>query len=447
MTKRRNSLVVTMLACIAGVPTALAQTAAESRLTAQSDQFRREVVRVTEGVHVAVGYGMANSVLIEGDSGVIIVDAMEGDAAAKEVKAAFDRVTTKPIVAIIYTHNHRDHTLGSDVLAGSGQPAVYANARFTSEELANSPVRAAIGVRSRRQFGADLPAQDRPNLGIGPQLRIDSAGADSFLQPTITFDEELSTVIAGVKVRLLHAPGETGDQIYVLLPDKRILLPGDNYYHAFPNLYAIRGTPYRDVRQWAASLTKMIGENAEYLIPSHTRPVSGEREVRERLTAYRDAVLFVYEATVDGINAGKTPNQIAHEVQLPASLAAAPYLQEFYGTVPWAVRAIYAGELGWFSGNATELFPLSDQERARRMVDLTGGMAQLLAGVERALDSADYQWAAELADHVLAIEPSHQAARMMKARALEALGRQQISANARNYFLSSAVELRRPQSQ
>ncbi len=196
---RRNSLVAIMLACALGVPTAptaLAQTAAESRLTAQSDQFRREIVQVTQGVHVAVGYGMANSVLIEGDSGVIIVDTMESDAAAQEVKAAFDRVTTKPMVAIIYTHNHRDHTLGSDVFAGSGRPAVYANARFTSEELANSPVRAAIGIRSRRQFGADLPAQDRPNLGIGPQLRIDSA-ADSFLQPTITFDEELSTVIAG----------------------------------------------------------------------------------------------------------------------------------------------------------------------------------------------------------------------------------------------------------
>ena len=154
-TKRRNSLVVIALACVANAatePTALAQTTAESRLAAQSDQFRREIVQVTQGVHVAVGYGMANSVLIEGDDGVIIVDALEGDAAANEVKAEFDRLTTKPVVAIIYTHNHRDHTLGSDVFADGGQPAVYANARFATEELANSPVGVAIGARSRRQF-------------------------------------------------------------------------------------------------------------------------------------------------------------------------------------------------------------------------------------------------------------------------------------------------------
>ena len=436
---RHGAIILTCALGLATAATALSQTAAESRLASQSDQFRREIVEVTPGVHVAVGYGVSNSVLIEGDSGVIIVDTLEGDAPAREVKAAFDRITTKPVVAIIYTHNHRDHTLGSDIFAGDGHPVVYANVRFASEELSNSPVRAAIATRSRRQFGATLPAEDRLNLGIGPQMRID---ADGFLQPTITFDDELSTVIAGVKVRLVHAPGETRDQIYVLLPDKRVLLSGDNYYHAFPNLYAIRGTPYRDVREWADSLTKMIGENAQYLVPSHTRPVSGEREVREVLTTYRDAVSFVYQATVDGINAGKTPNQIAHEVRLPESLAAAPYLQEFYGTVPWAVRAIYSGELGWFSGNASELFPLSDQERAQRMVNLAGGVAQLLAACERALEAADYQWAAELADDVLAVEPSHQEARTMKSRALEAQGRQQISANARNYFLSSALELR-----
>src|SRR5262245_40740457 len=94
---RRGAIILT---CTLGVTTALsalAQTAAESRLASQSDQFRREILEVTPGVHVAVGYGMANSVLIEGDSGVIIVDTLEGDVPAREVKAAFDQITTKPV--------------------------------------------------------------------------------------------------------------------------------------------------------------------------------------------------------------------------------------------------------------------------------------------------------------------------------------------------------------
>lgn len=444
--RKRTAVLIILVGTLflLAAPSNPAQTA-ESRLATQSDQFRRQLIKVTDNVHVAVGFGLANSILIEGNDGVVIVDAMESDAAARDVKAAFDTVTRKPVLAIIYTHNHRDHTLGSDVLAGGGRPAVYANVRFAQEELGNSPVRAAIAARSRRQFGAALAAADRPNLGIGPELRINYAGGDAFLEPTITFDNELSVTVAGVRVRLVHAPGETDDQLYVVLPDKGVLMPGDNYYHAFPNLYAIRGAPYRNVRTWAASLSKMITEDAEYLVPSHTGPVIGRREVRERLTNYRDAVTFVYQATIDGINAGKTPSEIVQGVRLPERMSALPYLQEFYGTVPWAVRAIFAGELGWYSGNPTDLFPLQERERGRRIVDLVGGVPQLLDKVQRAVQVADYQWAAELVDHVLAIEPTHREARELKARALEVLARQQTSANARNYYLSVALDLRRPQ--
>ena len=64
-------------------------------------------------------------------------------------------------------------------------------------------------------------------------------------------------------MKLVHTPGETDDQLYVWLPEKRVLMPGDNFYRAFPNLYAIRGTPYRDVRKWISSLDEMIAEWAE----------------------------------------------------------------------------------------------------------------------------------------------------------------------------------------
>ncbi len=52
---------------------------------------------------------------------------------------------------------------------------------------------------------------------------------------------------------------------------------------------------------------------------------------------------------------------------LPDDLAAKPHLQEFYGTIPWSVRSIFAGMLGWFDGNPTNLFPLAPPERAQRI--------------------------------------------------------------------------------
>ena len=129
-------------------------------------------------------------------------------------------------------------------------------------------------------------------------MRVDLSGQDRLLPPTHTIENELAVSIAGVRMKLVHAPGETADQIYVYLPDHEVLLPGDNFYHSFPNLYAIRGTRYRDVRDWASSLDRMLAENAEYLIPSHTLPVVGREEIRKRLADYRDAIISVHDQTV-----------------------------------------------------------------------------------------------------------------------------------------------------
>lgn len=423
--------------------TAAAQSPAE-KLAAHTDEFRREIIEVTDGVHVAVGYALANSIFIEGDDAVIIVDVTESPAAAREIKAEFDKISDKPVAAIIYTHNHTDHIVGAKVFAGDDAPEVYAqadlhdNVRHIYEE-----VTPAIFARSVRQFGVPLPPGQFLNCGIGPRLRVGTGGLATYIAPTQTFDDRLETEIAGVRVVLQHAPGETDDQLYVWLPDKKTLLPGDNFYKSFPNLYAIRGTRYRDVREWAESLDKMMAEGEiEHLVPSHTRPISGASEIKVTLSNYRDAIRHVYDATIAGINAGKTPDALAQEIKLPEELADLPYLQEFYGTVPWSVRAIFVGTLGWFDGNATNLFPLSAKERAEKIAALAGGVEQLRDAAKQAVADGDAQWAAKLADQLLALDANDAEAKRLKADAFTALAGQQISANGRNYYLTQALQLR-----
>jgi alkyl sulfatase BDS1-like metallo-beta-lactamase superfamily hydrolase len=141
------------------------------------------------------------------------------------------------------------------------------------------------------------------------------------------------------------------------------------------------------------------------------------------------------------MNAGFTPDEIVEHVKLPAHLARLPYLQEYYGTVEWSVRAIFNGYLGWFSGNATDLFPLSPAERANRLIRLAGGEDSLLIQAQGALSVNDYQWVLELTDQLLVNNPHHQKARILKAKALRALGKQQIAATARNYYLTQALEV------
>jgi uncharacterized sulfatase len=406
-------------------------------------EFRKDVIELAEGVFVAIGYSMANVVLIVGDGGTIIVDTTSQLDDAQAVLAEFAKISRAPVQAILYTHSHPDHTGGARVFAGTGRPDVYSHQLF----LDRVPDLGRAGRDGGDQFGSTLPDALYINGGTGTEFGRPSGPAamkTGLLPPTRTFrGDRLSLTIAGVRMDLLHTPGETNDGVSVWLPEKRVLLTGDLFLKAFPNLYAIRGAAPRPVPQWVASLTKLIALGAEHVVPGHTRPVRGAADAHEALSAYRDGIQSVYDQTLEGMKKGERPDELVAHVKLPPHLAESPYLQEYYGTVEWSVRAIYSDLLGWFDGNATRLFPLPEKERAQKMVALAGGAPKVLASARDALAKGEFQWVAELTDFVLAVDAANANAKRLKAQALTELGERQTSANARNYYLSVAQHLLR----
>jgi len=97
---------------------------------------------------------------------------------------------------------------------------------------------------------------------------------------------------------------------------------------------------------WVHSLDEMRALNADYLIPSHTRPIIGRERILRTLTDYRDAIQFLHDQTIRGMNRGLTPNELVERVKLPGRLAEKPYLKEFYGSVAFSVRDIFDNYLG-----------------------------------------------------------------------------------------------------
>lgn len=123
------------------------------KLKAHSNEFKKEVIKLTEGIFVAVGFGAANSVLIEGPESVIIVDTMEGIEAAENALAAFHNITNKPISAIIYTHGHGDHIGVASVFARETNPEIYARSNLMTglegpEQLTDIMIK---GIKKRNQ--------------------------------------------------------------------------------------------------------------------------------------------------------------------------------------------------------------------------------------------------------------------------------------------------------
>ena len=257
-----------------------------------------------------------------------------------------------------------------------------------------------------------------------------------YLEPTERIASDRDIDFDGVAARLILAPGETADHMVVWLLDAGVLFSGDNWYHAFPNLYAIRGTPYRDFATWADSLDLLAGLGADILAPGHTLPVTGAETVRDVLTTTRAAILHVMRYTADAMDRGMSMDDIAASITLPDGLAGKPWLREFYGKIAWSARAFAAGTLGWYDGNPTHLGTLTSVERASHIARLAGGSAALMQAA-RATD--DLQWRLELCDHLIALgEP----ARDLKAATMVELAETEINATARNTYLWEARRLR-----
>ena len=134
---------------------------------------------VVPGVYQVRGLDIANMTLIEGDSGVIVVDTLtsiEGARAAMELY--FQHRGKRPVVAVIFTHTHTDHwggargVLDDETLAGGKVPIIAPNLfmeHAVSENIIAGPRDAAaraISVRPvarpRAYAGRSIAGSARP---------------------------------------------------------------------------------------------------------------------------------------------------------------------------------------------------------------------------------------------------------------------------------------------
>ena len=436
-------LFLLIFSCSETTPIEASDSPTPDDLIEHTAEFKKEVIEVTNGVHVAIGYALANAILVEGENSNIIIDTTGTIETAREVKALFDEINLNPIEAIIYTHNHGDHTYGATVFAEDSDPAIYAH-DSTEEYLSRviGTIRPIISARSNRMFGNSLPKSEVENNGIGPFLEIGRDGRQTgLLYPTKTFSDKIKFEVGGVKVELFHAPGETNDQLFVWLPDKKALFPGDNFYKTFPNLYTIRGTPYRDLAGWVNSIDMMRYLQPEFLIPSHTRPLAGKDNINKILTTYRDGIQFVHDQTVRLMNLGLGPDDIAEILVLPKHLRDSPFLKEFYGSPGWSAKNVFSGYLGWFNGNPSSLKPLLQMVEAENFIKLAGNWDSLFTIAEEAYLNGEFQWSLQLTDYLLKSKPGETKTRLLRQSSLIALGNKESNPNSRYYYLSSAAEL------
>lgn len=409
---------------------------AVASLHAQIRSETPRIIKVTDRIYVATGYALANLIWVVTDDSVVVIDTTESPAVAADILGEIRKVTDKPVSHIIYTHFHGDHVNGARALAGN-KPKIIAQ-RLHAPEM--DKYRKLVFYNTRlngQQFGFSLAPEERAIA-----LALDPARTEiGYLPPNETFDDELSLTIGGVEFQLYHAPGETADHLFVWLPGEKALMPGDLYYNSFPML-ASPMKPDRPVTSWAESLERMRKFHAEYLVPSHSDPVVGAKEVDDVLSNYAAAIRYLDDEIIKRLNAGRSLEEIRTSIRLPKELAAKPYLQPLYGRIEWAINGAYRNYTGWYDFNPTHLNPGPETVFKKALVEAAGGPSPLVEKAEQAVANGNDQLALELTDVVLAADAENTEAHSIRAAALARMADAATSSVEKNIYRAAAKEHR-----
>ncbi|HSI81588.1 MAG TPA: alkyl sulfatase dimerization domain-containing protein [Solirubrobacterales bacterium] len=408
---------------------------------------------VADGVYQARGFDISNMSLIEGESGVIVVDPLISTECAAAALALYRAERGgRAVSAVVYTHSHVDHFGGVEGVVDpervrGGEVPVWAPEGFLEHAVSENVLAGtAMARRAAYMFGSFLEPGERGRVdcGIG---RATSAGTVSLIPPTdsVTRTRQRAEIDGVNFVFQLTPDTEAPAELNFQLPQRAALCVAENATHTLHNLLTLRGAPVRDALRWSKHLDEtraMFADSSEVVFHGHHWPTWGSERIAGLLARHRDLYRYLHDQTLRLLNAGLTPTEIAAELELPPELAREWSCRPLYGTVSHNVRAIYQRYLGFFDGNPAHLDPLPPVAAGRRYVELAGGADALLERAGEALAAGEFRWAAELASHLVFADPRNRAARELEADALEQLGYGSESAIWRNHFLAGARELR-----
>lgn len=420
----------------------------QSQLNAVNGLFK-----VADRVYQVRGIDLSNLTIIEGNTGLILIDPLLSNETAKAALELYTKnVAQKPVVAVIYTHSHADHFGGakgviSEDDAKQGKVKVIAPDGFMEHAVAENVIAGnAMARRAQYQFGSALPVGEKGQIdtGLGKAL---SKGTISLIPPNDLIKQSYETrTVDGVEIEFHLVPGsEAPAEMLMYFPQFKLLNMAEDATHNMHNLYTIRGAEIRDGRLWSKYIGEAIeryGDKTDTVIAQHHWPMWGNERIVAFLKKQRDLYKFIHDQTVRLLNHGLTPTEIAEQLKLPPSLANEWFSRGYYGTLSHNSKAVYQFYLGWYDGNPADLNPLPRAEEAKKQVEYMGGADATIKRARDDFKAGQYRWVASVMSKVVFADPSNKDARELGAQALEQLGYQSEAGTWRNAYLLGALELR-----
>lgn len=380
---------------------------------------------------VVMSEGNSNSYLLQTRDGDILVNAGMGYEAPVHHKN-FSEFSSAPIKYLVTTQGHVDHVGGVQFFRDRNPGLQYiAQAGNPEHQQYDARLQAFRASRSAFRF---MEAFKRDFAYYAQQGYTDINPQDVPV-PDVMFETHHGFSLGGLDVELIAVKGaETNDSLIVWLPQHGICLTGNLFgcpFGHFPNLVTIRGDRYRDALSCAEAAQTVLDLGPQVILYGHHEPIVGRELIETEVTAIRDAIRYVHDATVAGMNAGTDVHSLMQEIELPASLE----VGQGYGKVSWGVRAIWENYAGWFHHQSTaELYSVPQSSIHADLVDMLGASA-LVDRARQNMDLGGLEQALHLLDIVFSVDGENP-----DAIALAIDIHQKLLRQSENFWLSGWLE-------
>jgi alkyl sulfatase BDS1-like metallo-beta-lactamase superfamily hydrolase len=409
--------------------------------------------KVDEHIYQVRNYDLSNFTIIEGKSGLIIMDPLVSNEPAKAaLELYFKHRPKKPVVAVIYSHSHVDHFGGvrgivDEADLKAGKVKIFAPLGFVENAIAENVMAGnAMSRRASYMYGNVLPKAEKGNVGAGLGSTT-SSGTVTMIGPTNIISEAWEDhVIDGLHFEFqLTLNTEAPSEMHYYIREYKALCPAENVNHTMHNLYTLRGAKVRDSKAWSKHIDNMLvkwGDEAQVLFAPHHWPSWGNDNINEHVAKQRDTYKFMHDQVLRLANHGYTIDEVGDMVKLPSALDQTWSSHGYYGSISHNARAVYNFYLGYFDGNPSHLHKLPPEPGSKKYVEYMGGSKNVIEMAKKDFAKGEYRWVAEALDHVVFAEPDNKEAKDLLANTLEQLGYVAESGPWRNFYLSGARELR-----